>query len=154
MTLYKLITALTKPYQENKIEQTQIQALKKRSQSVTLARRSKAKRRRRKDPTTKLTSRVVSPMQTLLLHPHPNQASEFSTMSLLLCLRGAPSQPKSFEISMAKREGTVGPMVAKWSRKLPSTDNNTPRDEDLNSMLTRLQPIPLYAHKLPKLVYI
>ncbi len=41
MTSYKLISALTKLYQENKVEHTRAQALKKQSQAVTLA-RSKA----------------------------------------------------------------------------------------------------------------
>jgi hypothetical protein len=47
MTSYKLISALTKLYQENKVEHTRTQALKKQSQAVTLA-RSKANPQKKK----------------------------------------------------------------------------------------------------------
>ena len=50
MTSYKLIAALTKIYQENRVEHTRNQALKKQSQAVTLA-RSKSNPQKKKGAT-------------------------------------------------------------------------------------------------------
>ena len=122
MTSYKLIAALTKLYQDNRVEHTRNQALKKQSQAVTLA-RSKSNPQKKKGATgqkprskSQDTSSPASPSK-----PSKRVLDEDST---------AAASKGSSKSSKKRKEDTASSQKAHMARQSSDTESIEGVDDD------------------------
>jgi hypothetical protein len=135
MTSYKLIAALTKLYQENKVEHTRTQALKKQSQAVTLA-RSKANPSKKKRTNGKSRSKS----QETSSHSSPSKPSKL----VLDDESTAAASKGSFKSSKKRKDDSASTQKAHMARQSDDKESIDGYDEDNDYDLNRALGIEQY----------